>query len=201
VETSFLRRMLEVKKLSTAAASAFAVVYVLAVGIIFPLPYDLPPTFPTPSADIVFDGPLGQAPWIKVYLNSRWVLSVNPEALTTLVVLTALVWLNTAALTYLNRHAACRPAKNIHLSWMAVVPALFSFFSCCGTGVVYGLLLASGASLSMLAFLQDYGRLFTALSALTLAANLYMLYRKILLIKTSTPSRTNGYAQLSHQPA
>ncbi|MEM4269680.1 MAG: hypothetical protein QW223_06115, partial [Candidatus Caldarchaeum sp.] len=97
--------MLEVKKLSTAAASAFAVVYVLAVGIIFPLPYDLPPTFPTPSADIVFDGPLGQAPWIKVYLNSRWVLSVNPEALTTLVVLTALVWLNTAALTYLNRHA------------------------------------------------------------------------------------------------
>ncbi|MEM1943072.1 MAG: hypothetical protein QXO30_03000 [Candidatus Caldarchaeum sp.] len=185
MEAVFLRRMLEAKTLPSAAASAFAVIYVLAVGIVFPLPYDLPPTFPTPSADVVLDGPLGQAPWITVYLNSRWVVSVNPEALTALVVLTTLVWLNTAALTYLSRHAACRPAKNIHLSWMAVVPAFFSFFSCCGTGVVSGLILASGASLSMLAFLQDYGRLFTALSAFTLTANLYMLYRKTLLIKTS----------------
>ncbi|MCS6769952.1 MAG: hypothetical protein NZ570_05900 [Candidatus Caldarchaeum sp.] len=178
----FLRLVLssrEVKVVSTFAAALFAAVYLLAVGIVFQLPYELPPSIPTPSADVVFDGPFGQVPWLTVYLSNRWVLSINPEALTSLAVLTALIWMNTAAAAYVSRYGACKPVKNIHVSWMAAVPALFSFFSCCGSGLVFSLLLASGASLSMLSFLQDYGRIFTALSALLLTLNLYMVSRRM----------------------
>ncbi|MEM1965728.1 MAG: hypothetical protein QW614_01090 [Candidatus Caldarchaeum sp.] len=177
----FLRQALlakQVRLASVAFSMSFAALYVLAVGIVFQLPYELPPSFHTPSADVVFDGPFMQVPWLTIYLDKRWVLSINPEALISLSALTALVALNVAAISYVRRNMSCKIAGNIHLSWGAAVPAMFSFFSCCGSGLVFSLLMASGAGLSLLTVLQDYGRFFTFVSALLLAANLYLVYRK-----------------------
>ncbi|MDW8084603.1 MAG: hypothetical protein RMI49_05335 [Candidatus Caldarchaeum sp.] len=168
------------RTVSAVVSALFMVVYVLMIGIVFPLPYQLPESFPTPSVETVFDEPFGQYPMLVVYIDKRWVFSINPEAFTAVAGLTALVAFNTAAISYVKRHRICRANRRTHLSWMAVVPSFFSFFTCCGGGVVFSLLLSVGAGLSVLGFLQDYGRLFTMASAMLLTINLYLLYRDYL---------------------
>ncbi|MEM0348803.1 MAG: hypothetical protein QXE96_01580 [Candidatus Caldarchaeum sp.] len=175
----FIRDVLrhgDVGKVFAVSSAVFALVYVFGVGMVFQLPFALPPSFTTPSVDVVLDGPLGQVPLVTIYVNSRWAFSFNPEALTALTALSILFGLSMAATLYAGRCSACNVAKRIHLSWAAVLPSFFSFFTCCGGGVVSSILIALGMGLSLL---QDYGRLFTIASASALAANLYITYRRV----------------------
>nr|BAJ46873.1 hypothetical protein HGMM_F29F10C45 [Candidatus Caldarchaeum subterraneum]BAL55231.1 hypothetical protein HGMM_F25A04C17 [uncultured crenarchaeote] len=158
------------------AGLAYAVAYLFLVGIVFPLSFTLPPSFPIPSYEVV-EGQFPQFPILTIYISRGWALSINPEAFITLTVLTLLVSLNTAALIYLNRHGVCSLGKRLPASYAALLPSLFTFFSCCGGGVVSTLLLSTGAGLSALVFLQDYGRIFTLISAAMLTGNLVLLKR------------------------
>jgi hypothetical protein len=101
---------------AAASAGVFAALYVFAVGMVFPLPYELPESFPAPSSDIVWEGPPMQVPWLTVYLNRRWVVSVNPESVLTTAFLSVLVGLNAAAVTYAQRHTSCRLTRRTKLS-------------------------------------------------------------------------------------
>lgn len=163
---------------SISFSGVFVILYVLMVGIVFPLPYMLPESFPALFVQTVFDEPFGQYPVLIVYVGRRWVFSINPEAITALAVLTTLVALNTVTLLHIRRYRVCRTTRNTHLSWAAVIPSFFSFFTCCGSGVVFSLLLSAGAGLSVLSFLQEFGRFFTGASVALLSANLYLLYRQ-----------------------
>ncbi|MCS7133984.1 MAG: hypothetical protein NZ921_04210 [Candidatus Caldarchaeum sp.] len=166
------------RNVSISVSGVFVILYVLMVGIVFPLPYVLPESFPALFVQTVFDEPFGQYPMLIVYVARRWVFSINPEAITALSALTTLVALNTVTLLHVRRYRVCRITRNTHLSWAAVVPSFFSFFTCCGGGVVFSLLLSAGAGLSILSFLQEYGRFFTGASAALLSANLYLVYRE-----------------------
>lgn len=175
----FLRDSLSERRIRVAAALvsvSFAATYSVMIGIVFRLPFDLPESFATPSAMTVLDGPFGQVPMLVVYLDRRWVFSINPEAFAALSVLTLLVGLNTASIFYLNNRKICPIQRNLHFTWAAAIPSFFSFFTCCGGGLVFSLLLSAGAGLSILGFLQDYGRIFTAFSSTLLATNLYLIY-------------------------
>ncbi|MEM0336305.1 MAG: hypothetical protein QXN23_02970 [Candidatus Caldarchaeum sp.] len=158
------------------AGLVYATAYLFLVGIIFPLSFTLPPSIPTPSYEVV-EGQFPQFPVLTIYISRGWALSINPEALITLTVLTLLVSINTAALIYLNRHGVCNLGKRLPASYAALLPSLFTFFSCCGGGVVSTLLLSTGAGLSALVFLQDYGRIFTLISGAILTSNLLLLRR------------------------
>jgi len=168
-------RLRPLRRVFLFSAVFYALVYVLAVGMVFQLPYQLPPSFPTPSVDVVSDGSFGQTPLVRIFLNSRWVVSVNPESLISLTVLSSLFGLNVAVAFYLRMYGSCKAVRELHLSWAAAVPGLFSFFSCCGSGFVSTALIALGAGLSVL---QEFGKYFTFLSATVLSANLYTMYRK-----------------------
>jgi hypothetical protein len=173
---------------AAASAGVFAALYVFAVGMVFPLPYELPESFPAPSADIVWEGPPMQVPWLTVYLNRRWVVSVNPESVLTTAFLSVLVGLNAAAITYAQRHASCRLTRRTKLSMIGVLPAFFAFFSCCGSGFVFAALTASGAALSLIGVLQDFSRLFVAASLTVLAANLYLICRQVRGVASQRPA-------------
>ena len=162
----------------TASAALFAALYVFAVGIVFPLPYDLPESFPTPSADIVWEGPPMQVPWLRVYLTRRWLFSINPESALTTAALSILVGLNTTTISYAQRHASCSLSASKKVSVLGVLPAFFAFFSCCGSGLVFAALTAAGAALSLIGVLQDFSRIFVAASLTVLAANLYLICRQ-----------------------
>ncbi|MEM1947637.1 MAG: hypothetical protein QXY84_02865 [Candidatus Caldarchaeum sp.] len=166
------------KRVFFLSSSVFAVVYVFMVGIVFQLPYVLPETFPRLAHQIIFEGFSPQYPVLIVYFQRQWVFSINPEAAISLTTLSVLVGLNAAAIIHAQKHLTCRTSSKIHFSWMAVVLSFFSFFTCCGSGIVFTILLSAGAGLSVLGFLQEYGRLFTFLSAVLLVFNLYAIYRE-----------------------
>jgi len=114
------------------SATLFLVSYAFIIGVVSRSPYPLPPTLVTPSADLILDGPLGQVPWLVVYIDRYWVLSVSLEAGLTILALTALFGLNVGAMLYAQWYASCRCDKNAVASGFFVVPAFFAMFSCCG---------------------------------------------------------------------
>lgn len=166
------------KRFFLLSSTVFAVVYVFMVGIVFQLPYVLPETFPRLTFQIIYEGLSLQYPVFIVYFERQWVFSINPEAAISLTTLSFLVGLNTAAIVHSEKNRTCKTSRKIQVSWMAAIPSFFSFFTCCGSGIVFTILLSAEAGLSVLSFLQDFGRLFTLFSATLLAANTYIIYRE-----------------------
>jgi hypothetical protein len=178
----FLYRVLGVRQCRLIAVSSslvFLLIYALAVGMIFILPSPLPETIRTPLVQLILEGPLGQVPWLVIYLNRYWVLSVSLEAALAASTLTVLFGLNVGALLYAYRYAACRCLYNVNLGGLAVLPALFSVFACCGGGLMTTLLFTLGLSGFVTSILLPYGRVLAAVSASLLLANLVYIYVKL----------------------
>ena len=160
-----------------ASGFAFFVIYSFAIGMIFQSPNPLPEDFPTPSYGLMLKGPIGQVPWLVVYLNRNWVFSVNLEAAVITLALTVLFSLNVAVLAY-SRSVSCECSIG-KKSFISTIPSFFAVFSCCGSGLVMSLLFALGAGGLWSSVFLPYGRLLVAFAAIVLAINLLLSYRRI----------------------
>ncbi len=178
---SFIRLVMSFRRCKVYAALsavAFFIAYAFGIGIIAASPNPLPEDFPTPSYELILEGPIGQVPWLVIYLDKYWIFSINLEAALAVAVLTVLFSLNMAVMAYSLRYAVCRRA-NGKAPFLAVVPSFFSVFSCCGSGLVFTLLFAVGAGGLWSGVFLPYGRLLTIFAATILALNLFLRYRSV----------------------
>ncbi|MDJ0268977.1 MAG: hypothetical protein NXY59_00205 [Aigarchaeota archaeon] len=181
---SFIRLVMSFRRCRVYAALsaiAFFIAYAFGIGILAASPNPLPEDFPTPSYEVILEGPIGQVPWLIIYIDKYWMFSINLEASLAVVALTLLFSMNIAAMTYRLRHATCRRANN-KAPFLAVIPSFFSVFSCCGSGLVFTLLFAVGAGGLWSGIFLPYGRLLTILAAAILALNLFLSYRDVVRI-------------------
>ncbi|MEM3032435.1 MAG: hypothetical protein QW756_07265, partial [Nitrososphaerota archaeon] len=167
-----------VRKTIIIGAVTFFVLYSFSIGMVFRLPTPLPPTINTPMFDIIVDGPIGQVPWLIVYLDRFWVMSVSLEAGLSAILLSALFGLNMGFFFWAYKYSSCRFNLNSAISAFSALPAFFSIFSCCGGGLVTTILFALGIGGVWSGILLPYGRILSAASALLLISNLVLIYRR-----------------------
>jgi len=160
-----------------ASGLAFFIAYSFGIGIFFQSPNPLPEDFPTPSYDLILDGPIGQVPWLVVYLNRNFIFSINLEAAIVTVVLTTLFTLNIVVLAYSKQSNCGYPIRKKSL--FSVIPSFFSVFSCCGGGLVMSLLFTLGAGGLWSSIFLPYGWVLANIAALVLALNLLLSYKRI----------------------
>lgn len=180
---AFIKTILRAERCRLYAVSSallFLVVYALGIGMIFRSPNPLPDGFQTPSYDVILKGPIGQVPWLVVYIDRYWIFSVNLEAATAAAILSTLFGLNVAILVYRSRYQACRRLDNKPL--LSIVPSFFSVFSCCGSGLVMSFLFALGAGGLWSSIFLPYGRLLAGIAASVLALNIVVGYRRALRV-------------------
>jgi len=149
-----------VKASSLAGAVLFLIAYSFLIGMVFRLPVPLPPYKGTPSFDLILDGPIGQVPWLIVYLDRYWAVSINLEAGLTALLLSILFGLNIGLIIYSYRYASCRCGRNAALSFFSAIPSFFSLYTCCGGGLATAILFATVGGLGT-SILISYGRIFS----------------------------------------
>jgi hypothetical protein len=167
------------RKIGVLSSTLFALAYAFAIGMIFRNPVPVPEYITVPQVILVTRGPIGQVPWLVVYVDRYWTISVNLEAALSMLAISTLIGLNASALYYISRRAACctsskRTAVSIFTS---ALPAFFGFFSCCGGGLVFAVLLSAGVLPLVSGAMLTYGRLLVAASIALLWLNHYYLYR------------------------
>jgi hypothetical protein len=93
-----------IRMLGVAFSVLYAVVYAFANGMVFRSELPIPNTITLPQLEVLTVGPIGQVPWVIIYLDRYWIISVTLEAFLSWLALTALVGLNASALFYLRRN-------------------------------------------------------------------------------------------------
>jgi hypothetical protein len=171
-----------IRMLGVAFSVLYAVVYAFANGMVFRSELPIPNTITLPQLEVLTVGPIGQVPWVIIYLDRYWIISVTLEAFLSWLALTALVGLNASALFYLRRNRlACglyRPSSILMslTTLTTTLPAIV--LGCCGGGLVLMMLLSAGLlPLFALSILYYYARLFVVASIAALILLQLWLYR------------------------
>lgn len=173
----------DVRISSICGALGFLVAYSFLIGMVFRQPTPLPFTIATPTFDLILEGPIGQVPWLVAYLDRYWVVSVSLEAGLTAIALSILFGLNVGLTVYSYRYSSCRRISNASLSFFSALPSFFSVFSCCGGGIVTTILFALGVGGLWTSVLLPYGRILSAISALLLVSNIFIIYYRSVSVK------------------
>ena len=153
------------RKIGVLSSTLFALAYAFAIGMVFRNPVPVPEYITVPPQVIpVARGPISQVPWLVVYVDRYWTISVNLEVALSMLAISTLIGLNASALCYKSRRAACcisskRTAVSVFAS---ALPAFFGFFSCCGGGLVFAVLLSAGVLPLVSGAMLTYGRLLVA---------------------------------------
>jgi hypothetical protein len=180
----FLRAALDRKGRTMGVVSSivFAVAYAFSIGMVYWSSIPIPDVITVPRLEVITAGPIGLVPWIVVYLDRYWVISVSLEAFLWWLTLTVLVGLNVSAFYYLRRDRlargwCCSRVGGTLATLASVLPASFAVFACCGGGVVT-LLLFSACLLPLVAgSMLYYGRLLSVASVCALLILQLWLYR------------------------
>ncbi len=161
----------------------FIFIYALSIGMIVISTSPLPPYIETPSIQVFLSGPIGQVPWIIIYLTPNIVISANLEAMLTTLALSMLFSLNIVALLLDRKMNSCcgfSLKKSTGLSLATVAPSLFAAFSCCGPGIILNLLILMLGSVNTFisSVLFAYRYVFISISLALLVINLAIIYRR-----------------------
>jgi hypothetical protein len=108
--TSFIRLVASdrgARKIGVLSSTLFALAYAFAIGMIFRNPIPVPEYITVPQVILITRGPIGQVPWLVVYADRYWTISVNLEAALSMLAISTLIGLNASALYYISRRAAC----------------------------------------------------------------------------------------------
>jgi hypothetical protein len=171
-----------IRMLGLAVAVSFAVVYAFAIGMVFRSALPIPDWITVPRLEVITVGPIGLVPWVIIYLDRYWIVSVSLEAFLSWLVLTVLVGLDASALFYLRRNRlasgwCCSRAGGTLTTLASILPATFAVFGCCGGGLVTMMLLSAGLLPLVAGSMPYYGRLFIAASVAALILLQLWLYR------------------------
>ena len=168
----------ECKLYAVLSSVIFLILYAFGIGIIFQTPYPLPSTFPTPRYEVILEGPIGQVPWVIIYLNRNWIFSINLEAGVVAFVLSLLVGLNIASIVYHSKYGKyCGVGRKFSL--VGVLPSFFAMFSCCGSGLIFLILFTTGLGGLWSSILLPYSSLLVMFAIAILLLNLYLGYRRL----------------------
>jgi hypothetical protein len=152
-----------IRMLGVAVSVSFAVVYAFAIGMVFRSALPIPDWITVPQLEVITVGPIGLVPWVIIYLDRYWIVSVSLEAF--------LSWL---ALTVLW---CCSRAGGTLTTLASILPATFAVFGCCGGGLVTMMLLSAGLLPLVAGSMLYYGRLFVTASVAALILLQLWLYR------------------------
>ncbi len=161
--------------LGLLSAIIFAAVYSAVIGVISRSQQPLPPEITTPSLDVITRGPIGQVPWIIVYLDRHWVVSVSLEAILAIIILSMLIGLNVSSLLFI--YSLRGLIGGFCLMGLSAIPSFFSIFSCCGGGLAMWVILATGLLPLFTSVILPLNKLFLLISISLLTLNLWILYR------------------------
>jgi hypothetical protein len=181
----FLKAMFSdrrVRILGAASSVSFAVAYAFAIGMVFRSTLPIPAGITVPRMEVITVGPMGQVPWIIVYLDRYWIVSVSLEAFLSWLALTALVGLDASALYYLRRNRSasgwcCSRVGGTLTTLASILPATLAVFGCCGGGLVTMMLLLTGLLPLVASSMLYYGRLLVVVSVSALILLQLLLYR------------------------
>ncbi len=167
------------RRVGTVSSVLFALAYAFAIGMVFRNPVPVPEYIAVPQVVLVTRGPIGQVPWLVVYVDRFWTVSVNLEAALSTIAISTLIGLNASALYFLSRRATCHiDSKRTAIPvFTSALPAFFGFFSCCGGGLVFAVLLSAGVLPLVSGAMLTYGRLLVVTSIALLWLSHYHLYR------------------------
>ncbi len=163
------------RHLGLLSAILFAAVYSGVIGVVSRSQQPLPPEITTPSLDVITRGPIGQVPWIIVYLDRHWMISVNLEAILAIIVLSMLIGLNVSCLLFI--YSLRGLIGGFCLMGLSAIPSFFSIFSCCGGGIAMWVILATGLLPLFTSVILPLNKLFLLISVSLLTLNLWILYR------------------------
>jgi len=168
------------RRIGVLSSILFASAYAFAIGMIFRNPLPVPDYVTVPQALLITRGPIGQVPWLVVYVDRYWTISVSLEAALATLTISTLIGLNASALYYTSRRTACRVSskRTAVPVFTSALPAFFGFFSCCGGGLMVTVLLSAGVLPLVSGAMLTYGRLLVVASIALLWLNHYYMYRR-----------------------
>ena len=195
-----------VRMLGVASSVSFAVAYAFAIGMVFRSALPIPAGMTVPRLEVITVGPIGLVPWVIIYLDRYWIVSVSLEAFLSWLALTTLVGLNASAIYYLRRNRlasgwCCSRAGGTLTTVASVLPAAFAVFACCGGGLVTVLLFSAGLLPLVAASMLYYGRLFVVASITALTLLQLWLYRSWLRGKSGLQQGGAANAVTWHEEA